>query len=74
MENPWLYARSSGVDEMCYGSLDPKAMMRDMDARLGSVAGLRDTAETPKAAPKAGLLAAIWLAVLGWRRKDLRKV
>lgn len=59
---------------MCYGSLDPKQMMRDMDARLGAAPSLRGAEDKIKTAPKAGLLAPLWLALVWWKRKDFNKV
>ncbi len=59
---------------MCYGNLDPKLVMRDMDARLKSVACERDS--TMRTKPKAQSGAFVRLrVVLAWiLRKGLRHV
>ena len=40
---------------MCYGSLDPKYMMRDMEERMKGVAFTADKSEEPGQLPAGGL-------------------
>jgi hypothetical protein len=56
---------------MCYGNLDPKLMMREMDARLKSANSMPVKEEKPKVTPKARVFAPIRLALLWWKRKEL---
>jgi hypothetical protein len=55
---------------MCYGGLDPKYMMRDIEARVKHLSFEQGT--TKQAAPVAqgGLLARLRDAVMGLLRKD----
>ncbi len=55
---------------MCYGGLDPKYQMRDIDARVKHLSFEQDT--TKQAAPSAqvGLFARLRDAVSGLLRKD----
>ncbi len=56
---------------MCYGGLDPKYMMRDIEERAKGVAFARDKSETPGQSPLAGF--GVWLRAMFRRktRKDL---
>lgn len=54
---------------MCYGGLDPKYMMRDIEARVKHLSSEQD--RTKQAAPAAqGLMARLRDAVRGLLRKD----
>lgn len=54
---------------MCYGGLDPKYMMRDIEACVKHLSFEQD--RTKQAAPVAqGLWARLRDAVKGWLRKD----
>jgi hypothetical protein len=55
---------------MCYGNLDPKYLMRDIEARVKHLSYEQDTTEEVAPAPEAGLLARLGNAVIGWLRKD----
>jgi hypothetical protein len=59
---------------MCYGNLDPKYMVREMDQRLKSVAFEPKRIEQAEPKPHAGLLAPV-RAMLAWiLRKGPRHV
>lgn len=56
---------------MCHGNLDPKYLMRDIEARVKHLSFEQDT--TKQAAPgarQAGLLARLRVALIGLLRKD----
>ncbi len=55
---------------MCYGSLDPKYMMRDIEARVKHLSLEQDKTKQAAPAPHAGLLARIRDVVNGVLRKD----
>jgi hypothetical protein len=55
---------------MCYGNLDPKYLMRDIEARVKHLSFEQDTTKQAAPAPQAGLLARLRLAVTGLLRKD----
>ena len=50
---------------MCYGNLDPKYVMRDIEARVKRVSFAQDTTKQAAPAPQAGLVARLRLAVTG---------
>jgi hypothetical protein len=56
---------------MCYGGVDAKYMMRDIEERVKGVAFIADKSETPGQEPAGGL--GVWLrAIFRWeKRKDL---
>ncbi len=59
---------------MCYGSLDPKHLMREMDARLKPLAHFAEAEKTADAPLAPGLMArlrGVWALV---RRKEARHV
>lgn len=56
MEDPWLRPRGGGVGQMCQG-LDPKYMLRDVEARLKDFPVQTDSA--PRAQPLVG-----WIMVM----------
>jgi hypothetical protein len=60
---------------MCYGNLDPKHMMRDMDARLRPL-GLSQTATKKEmtVSPPEGLLARLVRQLTEWKRRNARHV
>jgi hypothetical protein len=55
---------------MCYGNLDPKYLMRDIDARVKHLSSEQDTTKQAASAPQLGLLARLRGAVVGLLRKD----
>ena len=55
---------------MCYGSLDPKYITRDIEARVKHLSFEQDTTKQAAALPQAGLLARLRGAVDGLLRKD----
>lgn len=55
---------------MCYGGLDPKYMMRDIEARVKHLSFEQDTTKQAAPAPQAGLLARLRDVVNGLLRKD----
>ena len=55
---------------MCYGSLDPKYMMRDLDARVKHLSYEQDTTKQAAIVPQVGLLARLRGVLLGLLRKD----
>ena len=55
---------------MCYGNLDPKHLMRDIEARVKYLSYEQDTTKQAAPARHAGLLARLRGAVLGLLRKD----
>jgi hypothetical protein len=55
---------------MCYGDLDPKYIVRDMEARMKHLSYEQDTTKQAATAPQAGLLARLRVAVNGLLRKD----
>jgi hypothetical protein len=55
---------------MCYGNLDPKHLMRDIDARVKHLSFEQDKTKLAAPARHAGLLARLRDAVLGLLRKD----
>ena len=59
---------------MCYGNLDPKLMMREMDARLKSVTYDQDTSNQAEPKPRAGLFAPLRAAFAWVLRKGPRHV
>ncbi len=56
---------------MCYGSLDPKYLLRDAEVRMKGVAFTADKSEEPGKMPAGGSV--VWLLALFRRvtRKDL---
>ncbi len=71
MEDPRLRASGGGVTGMCYGNLDPKHAMRDIDARVKHLS-LTGQDETKQASLVSfgGLIARLRDAVNGLLRKD----
>ena len=59
--------------QMCYGGLDTKYIMADIDARLKSVAFEADKKEEP-GQPMRGVLATLLALGTGWMRKGLSHV
>jgi hypothetical protein len=55
---------------MCYGNLDPKYQMRDIEARVKHLSFEQDTTKQAAPVPQAGLLARLRVAVIGLLRKD----
>jgi hypothetical protein len=55
---------------MCYGGLDPKYMMRDIEARVKHLSYEQDTTKQEAPAPQAGLLARLRDVLNGLLRKD----
>ncbi len=55
---------------MCYGNLDPKYMMRDIEARVKHLAYEQDTMKQAAPAPQSGVFARLRLALRGLLRKD----
>ncbi len=55
---------------MCYGNLDPKHLMRDMDARVKHLSFEQDTTKQAASARPVGLLARLRVAALWLLRKD----
>lgn len=56
---------------MCYGGLDPKYMMGDIEERMKGVAFAVDKSETPGQEPAQGPIVWLW-AIFRWKkRKDL---
>ena len=55
---------------MCYGSYDPKYMMRDIEDRMKGVAFIADKSETPQQAPEAGLMVLLRVVFRRKYRKD----
>jgi hypothetical protein len=55
---------------MCYGGLDPKYLMRDIDARVKHLSIEHDTTKQAVPAPQAGLFARLRFALAGLLRKD----
>ncbi|WP_431298940.1 hypothetical protein [Tabrizicola sp. BL-A-41-H6] len=55
---------------MCYGSLDPKYQMRDIEARVKHLSFEQDTTKQAASAAPAGLIARLRDAVSGLLRKD----
>jgi hypothetical protein len=55
---------------MCYGSLDPKYAMRDIEARVKHLSYEQDTTSEAAPVPQAGLLARLSDAVKALLRKD----
>ena len=55
---------------MCYGNLDPKYQMRDIEARVKHLSYEQDRTKQAAPVPQAGLLARLRDAVMGLLRKD----
>jgi hypothetical protein len=56
---------------MCYGDLDPKHLMRDINARVKHLSYEQDTTkQAASGARQVGLIARLRDAVLGLLRKD----
>ena len=55
---------------MCYGGLDQKYMMRDIEARVKYLSFEQDTTKQAAPAAQAGLFARLRDAVIGLLRKD----
>lgn len=55
---------------MCYGGIDPKYMMRDIDARVKHLSFEQDTSKQAAPVPQAGLLARLRDTITGLLRKD----
>jgi hypothetical protein len=74
VEDPWLHKNGSGVGAMCYGNLDPKYMVREMDARLKSVAFEPERMKQAEPKPQSGLFAPVRAMLVRILRKGLRHV
>jgi hypothetical protein len=59
---------------MCYGGLDPKYMMRDIEARVKHLSSEQDTTKQVAPEPQAGLFARLLGLVGGQLRKDRANV
>jgi hypothetical protein len=55
---------------MCYGGLDPKYMMRDIEARVKHLSFEQDTTKQATPVQQAGLLARLRDAMMGLLQKD----
>lgn len=55
---------------MCYGNLDPKYMMRDIEARVKHLSFEQDKAKQAAPSAPAGLFARLRDAVIGLLRRD----
>ena len=55
---------------MCYGNLDPKHAMRDLDARLKHLSVAQEQTKQAARAPLMGLVARLRDAMTGLLRKD----
>ena len=55
---------------MCYGGVDPKYMMRDIEARVKHLSFEQDTTKQAAPAAQGGLMARLRDAVMGWLTKD----
>ena len=55
---------------MCYGNLDPKYMMRDIEARVKHLSFEQDTTKQAAPVPQMGLWARLRDGVMGLLRKD----
>ena len=55
---------------MCYGNLDPKYAMRDIEARVKHLSAEQDKTKQAARAPLLGLIARLWGAMNGLLRKD----
>ncbi len=55
---------------MCYGNLDPKFMMRDIEARVKHLSFEQDTTKQAAPVPQMGLLVRLRAIVMGLLRKD----
>ncbi len=55
---------------MCYGSLDPKYQLRDIEARVKHLSFEQDTKKNAAPVPQAGLFARLRDAALWLLRKD----
>jgi hypothetical protein len=55
---------------MCHGNLDPRYMMREIDARVKHLSLEQDRTKQAASVPHAGLLARLRLAITGLLRKD----
>jgi hypothetical protein len=55
---------------MCYGDLDPKYLMRDIEARVKHLSSEQDRTKQAAPAAQPGLLARLCAAVTGLLRKD----
>ncbi len=55
---------------MCYGGLDPKYQMREIDSRMKHLSYEQDTTKQAAPVAHAGLLARLRDAVNGLLRKD----
>ncbi len=55
---------------MCYGNLDPKYQMRDLDARVKHLSYEQDTTKQAAAGPQAGLFARLREMAKTLLRKD----
>ena len=56
---------------MCYGSMDPKYMMRDIEERMKGVAFAADKSEEPGQMAAGGLLVRLRDFFRWMKRKDL---
>ena len=50
---------------MCYGNLDPKFMMRDIEARVKHLSFEQDTTQQAAPVPQMGLLVRLRAIVMG---------
>ncbi len=55
---------------MCYGNLDPKHLMRDIDTRVKHLSSAQDMTKQAASVPQVGVLARLRDAVLALLRKD----
>jgi hypothetical protein len=55
---------------MCYGNLDPKYQMREIEARVKHLSYEQDTTKQAAPVPQAGLFARLRGAVMALLRKD----
>jgi hypothetical protein len=55
---------------MCYGSLDPKYLMRDIEARVKHLSSEQDTTKQAAPLPQVGLFARLRGVVAALLRKD----
>ena len=59
---------------MCYGGLDPKYLMRDIEARVKHLSYEQDTTKQAAPVPQAGLFARLRDVIGGLLRKDAKHV
>ena len=69
MAGTGLRVGGGGVAAMCYGGVDPKYMMRDIEARVKGVAFARDKSEVAGKMPAAGLWVRL-VALFRWKQVE----